>query len=434
MIRTHLLPPTSAPDARDGSPPAASRRPLATAPTSDGEVVPLAPSSRLRPTWVEIDLDAVTHNAAAITRLVGDGRLMAVVKADGYGHGMVPVARAALRGGASWLAVALVEEGRELRAAGIDVPTLLLTEPPASAIGALLDARLTPTVYTPAFVAALDAAVAARGVGPVAVHCKLDTGMRRVGAPEADWDTVLGLLARSPNLHVEALWSHLACADHPGHASIASQATAFRRGLDAAARHGLSPTLRHLCNSAGALTLPDEHFELVRCGIVVYGLDPGGGLLARIDARPALRWVSRVSLVKRVAAGEAVSYGHHWTAPRDTTIGTVPAGYADGVTRALGGRGSVLVGGRRRPIVGRVCMDQFMFDAGDDPVAVGDEVVLIGRQGDGQVTAEDWAAWLDTITYEIATTVGARVPRTYHGGPDEAAVAGRADLAAEAAG
>ena len=372
---------------------------------------------RHRPTWVQIDLDAISANAAALRRVAPGSALMAVVKADGYGHGAVPAARAALRGGARWLAVALVEEGQQLRAAGITAPILLLTEPPETSIDALLDAGLTPTVYTPAFIAALDAAVRGRGGGSVGVHLKLDTGMRRVGAPQADWDRVMALLARAPGLEGEGLWSHFACADEPGHPSIERQSAAFRDGIGLARSHGLEPSLLHLCNSPGTLTRPRDHYDLVRCGIALYGLDPGDGLSDGLGLRPALRWVSRVSLVKRLAAAEAVSYGHRWAPATDTTVGTVPAGYADGVTRMLGGLGAVVVGGRRRPMVGRVCMDQFLFDAGDDDIAAGDEVVLIGAQGGAQVTADDWAAWLDTINYEVVCAVGARVPRVYVGQP-----------------
>jgi alanine racemase len=368
-----------------------------------------------RPTWAQIDLDIVAQNAATLARVASGSALMAVVKADGYGHGAVPVARAALRGGARWLAVALIEEGRQLRAAGITAPILLLTEPPLTAVAELLDARLTPTVYSPECITALDAAARARGGPPIEVHLKLDTGMRRVGAPEADWHDVFTLLAEAAGLRVAGLWSHFACADQPGHPSIERQSAAFRAGVAAARDHGLAPRLLHLCNSPATLTRPQDHYDLVRCGIALYGLDPGDGLVGTLPLRPALRWVSRVSLVKRLAAGEAVSYGHRWAASTDTTIGTVPAGYADGVNRVLGGLAEVVVGGRRRPIVGTVCMDQFLFDAGDDEIAVDDEVVLIGAQGDAAVTADDWAAWLDTINYEIVCTVGARVPRVYVG-------------------
>ena len=377
---------------------------------------PAAPP-RHRPTWAQIDLDAISANAAALRRVAAGSELMAVVKADGYGHGAVPVAQAALRGGARWLAVALVEEGRELRDAGITAPILLLTEPPETSIAALLDARLTPTVYTPEFISALDAAVRGRGAAVLDVHLKLDTGMRRVGVPEADWDGVMGVLAGATGLDVAGLWSHFACADEPGHPSIERQSAAFRDGIAVARSHGLAPRVLHLCNSPGTLTRPRDHYDLVRCGIALYGLDPGDGLIDGVGLRPALRWVSRVSLVKRLAAAEAVSYGHRWAPVTDTTVGTVPAGYADGVTRLLGGVGAVVVRGRRRPMVGRVCMDQFLFDAGDDDVAVGDEVVLIGAQDGAAVTADDWAAWLDTINYEVVCGVGGRVPRIYVGQP-----------------
>jgi alanine racemase len=369
-----------------------------------------------RPTWVEIDLDAIAANAAVLCRVAAGRALMAVVKADGYGHGAVPVARAALRGGARWLAVALVEEGLQLRAAGITAPVLLLTEPPVTAIGALLDVGLTPTVYSPAFITALDAAARRRGGSPLEVHLKLDTGMRRVGVPEAHWHEVFTLLGNVVGLRVSGLWSHFACADEPGHPSIERQTTLFRAGIAAAREHGLAPHLLHMCNSPATLTRPQDHFDLVRCGVALYGLDPGDGLIGTLPLRPALRWVSRVSLVKRVAPGQAVSYGHRWAAATDSTIATVPAGYADGVNRRLGGLGAVLAGGKRRPIVGRVTMDQLLFDAGDDEIAVDDEVVLIGVQDEVAVTADDWAAWLDTINYEIVCTVGPRVPRVYVSG------------------
>lgn len=376
---------------------------------------PSAPPAH-RPTWAQIDLSAITANVRVLRQLAPRSRFMAVVKADGYGHGLVPVAHAVVAGGADWLGVALVEEGRALRSAGITVPILLLTEPPVHAVPALLDAQLTPAVYTPSFIVALDAAARHRGDVPVDVHLKLDTGMRRVGVPEPDWPSVTDLLAGCAGLHVAGLWSHFACADELGHPSIARQSRTFAAGVEVARAHGLAPDLLHLCNSAATLTRPEDHYDLVRCGIAVYGLDPGNGVIGDVPVRPAMRWVSQVALVKRLTAGEAVSYGHAWRPDRDTNVGTVPAGYADGVTRSLGGRGEVVVRGRRRAMVGRVCMDQFVFDAGDDDIAVGDEVVLIGADGDAAATADDWASWLDTITYEIVCTVGQRVPRVYSGG------------------
>jgi len=384
----------------------------------DGRATPPPAAPLQRPTWVEVDLGVVTANARVLRGLAPASRFMAVVKADGYGHGMVPVARAALAGGADWLAVALVEEGRQLRDAGFTTPVLLLAEPPLAAIPALLELGLTPTVYSPTFIRALDAAARARGGDATGVHLQLDTGMRRVGVPERDWGRVVELLGGCDGLHVTGLWSHFACADEPGHPSIERQSGLFRAGIELIRGQGLSPDLVHMCNSAATLTRPGDHHDMVRCGIALYGLDPGGGVLGDVPVRPALRWVSHVSLVKRLAAGEAVSYGHVWSAPRDTTVATVPVGYADGVTRTLGDCGAVVIGGKRRPMVGRVTMDQFLVDVGDDAVVTDDEVVLIGTQGDAAVSVDDWAGWLDTITYEVVSTVGPRVPRVYRGRGD----------------
>lgn len=370
------------------------------------------PSSR--PTWVEVDLDAVRENVAALKAQAAAPALMAVVKADGYGHGMVPVARAALAGGADVLAVALVEEGEGLRAAGIDAPVLLLAEPPVDAVPAVLAARLTPAVYSAEYADALDAAGRERGE-PVAVHVKLDTGMRRVGVPQADWEDALRRVRDAGGLRLEGLWSHFAVADEPDHPFIARQAVEFRRGLDVARRLGLEVPIAHLANSAGTLHLHDDHHDMVRPGLAVYGLSPAPGLADGVPLRPALSWYSRLSLVKRVAAGEAVSYGLRWTAPQETTVGTVPVGYADGLTRALTNRGRVLLRGRPVPLVGTVCMDQCCVDAGDDPAESGDEVVLLGRQGAAEVTADDWAALLGTINYEVVCGIGRRVPRVYLG-------------------
>jgi alanine racemase len=366
---------------------------------------------------VEVDLGAIAANVAALKAQASAPRLMAVVKADGYGHGMVPAARAALAGGADWLAVALVEEGEALRAAGIAAPVLVLAEPPAAAAGAILAARLTPAVYTATFVAALDAA-AERAGRVLDVHLKLDTGMRRVGVPEYDWDDALRRLRDARHLRLQGLWSHFAVADEPEHPFIAEQAEAFARGLALAERLGMRPALAHLCNSAATLRLPEHHHDMVRPGLAVYGLEPAPGLAGQVSLRPALAWRSRMSLVKRVAAGEAVSYGLRWTAERDTVVGTVPAGYADGVPRALSNRGRVAVRGRLLPMVGTVCMDQFLVDAGDLDVRPDDEVVLLGRQGSVSVSADDWAGWLDTINYEVVCRIGRRVPRVYR--PDEA--------------
>ncbi|MBW3609883.1 MAG: alanine racemase, partial [Actinobacteria bacterium] len=298
-----------------------------------------------RPTWAQIDLDAIAGNVAALKAQAAAPALMAVVKADGYGHGAVPAARAALAGGAEWLAVALVEEGEELRAAAIGAPTLLLTEPPPAHAVRVLAAELTPTIYTPAFTDALDAAAQDAGAGPLPVHLKLDTGMRRVGVPQADWEDALRRVRNAEGLRLGAIWSHFAVADEPHHPFIAHQAQEFARALELARSIGADYELAHLCNSAGTLHLHDHHYDMVRPGLAVYGLEPAPGLAGDTTLTPALSWWTRLSMVKHLAAGEAVSYGLRWTAARDTVLGTVPAGYADGVTRALG-VGAGVGGGR----------------------------------------------------------------------------------------
>lgn len=374
---------------------------------------------RHRPTWAEVDLDAISDNVAALKAHAAAPGLMAVVKADGYGHGMIPAARAALAGGADWLGVALVEEGEALRAAGITAPVLVLTEPPSPALPAMVEARLTPTVYSREFLAAVSSY--ARAISTtVEVHLKLDTGMRRVGVPDGEWDAALRRVRDDSWVRMTGLWSHFALADEPDHPFVAEQHHRFADALELAERLGVAPSVRHLANSAATLRAPDTHYDLVRPGLAVYGLEPAPGLAGEVPLRPALRWCSRASLVKRLAAGEALSYGLRWTAPRETTVATVPAGYADGVTRALTNTGAVVCRGRRAPMVGTVCMDQFMVDLGDEEAVAGDEVVLLGEQGGERVTAEDWAQWLGTINYEVVCGIGRRVPRVYVGGARDA--------------
>ena len=368
-----------------------------------------------RPTWAQVDLDAIAANVTALKAQAAAPKLMAVVKADGYGHGSVPSARAALAGGADWLAVALVEEGEELRAAGINGPILVMTEPPADYAARVLASDLTPAVYTQPFVRALDAAVADAGTSPVSVHLKLDTGMRRVGVPQADWEDALRAVRDAAGIRLGAIWSHFAVADEPHHPFITHQAEEFARGLELAQSVGVRFDMAHLCNSAGTLHLHDHHYDMVRPGLAVYGLEPAPGLAGSTQLQPAMSWLTRLSLVKHLAAGEAVSYGLRWTAQKPTVLGTVPIGYADGVRRALSNLGEVVIRGYRVPIAGTVCMDQFVVDGGDLPLTAGDEVCLIGRQGDAVVSADDWAAWLDTINYEIVCGVGKRVPRVYLG-------------------
>jgi len=382
-------------------------------------------SVRHRPTRAEIDTGALQRNVARFVART-DAHVCAVVKADGYGHGALLVARAALAGGASWLAVALVEEAAELRAAGIDAPILLLSEPPTSAVDAVLDLDLTPTVYRPEFIGALDRAAAERGV-VARVHVKLDTGMARVGVPAEEWDPVLALLAGAAALDVEGYQTHLARADEPGSPTTDEQLVRFRAGLAQVVAHGLVPRLLHVANSAGILMHPASWQAaltqllpsaqvLVRPGIAVYGLSPGDEVLASDHGfEPALRLVSAVSQVRRLAAGTPVSYGHRWAAPADGWLATVPIGYADGVPRLLTGKAHVLIGGRRHPVAGTITMDQLMVWCADAPPEVGDEVVLLGAQhgpdGSARIPVEEWAHAIGTITYEIVCGLGPRVPR-----------------------
>jgi alanine racemase len=370
--------------------------------------------SGLRPTRLEIDLRAVRANVTRLREVAGT-EVCAVVKADGYGHGIVPVARAAVDAGARWLAVALVEEGVVLREAGIDVPVLLLTEPPVAAIGELLAARLTPTVYRAPFIAALDATGHQRD-RTIDVHVKLDTGMARVGIPPEAWQERLEQLAVARRLRVTGLYTHLARADELSVSTTAEQLAAFARGRDIAARLGVRPQWLHAANTAGTLVHPASRFDLVRPGIGVYGLSPGADVVAADhDLRPALRLVTEVAFAKRIAAGTPVSYGHRWRAPEDGWLAVLPLGYGDGMPRALTNRAQVLLRGRRQPVVGTVCMDQVLVWCAEVEPAVGEQVVLLGRQGDEEVRVEEWAAAADTITYEVVTQLTARLPRHHLG-------------------
>lgn len=365
-----------------------------------------------RPTRVEIDLGAIRHNVARFAEHTRT-EVCAVVKGDGYGHGAVPVARAALEGGAGWIAVALVEEGLALREAGIDVPLLVLSEPPVAAIGDLLEARLTPVVYRPPFLAALDAA-ARRRPAPVGVHLKVDTGMGRVGAVRDDWDGVMREAAGAAGLRVEGLMTHLARADEPEEPTTDEQLARFARAEHQAGLLGIEPRWRHAANSAGALAHPDARLDLVRPGIGIYGLSPGMDVdAADYGLRPALELCTEVAFVKHVTEGTPISYGHRWVAPRDGWVATLPLGYADGVPRSLTNVGEVLIDGRRHPIAGTVCMDLLMVWCDQHRPHVGDRVVLLGAQGDDRVRVEEWAAIANTITYEIATQLTARLPRGY---------------------
>jgi alanine racemase len=365
--------------------------------------------TRFRPTVAEIDLDAVRHNVRILKP--SGAELLAVVKGNGYGHGDVPVARAALEAGASRLGVALVEEGVRLRDHGISAPILVLSEFPSGSEKEALSAGLTPTVYSAEGLAALVEASEAldRVVG---VHLKIDTGMHRVGVwPPAEAPAFARKIVDA-GLVLEGLWTHFAVAEHDAEATSA-QLRLLIEARDALGDEGIGPTFVHAANSAATIGLPETHLDLVRPGVALYGLDPGAGLGPGAGLRPALTWRSSVSMVKRLPAGERISYGWRYELGRDANVATVPVGYDDGYRRELGGRADVLIRGRRSRVAGVVTMDQLIVDCGDTEVSPGDEVVLIGVQGDERITAEELAALTRTIDYEVVTSIGARVPRDY---------------------
>lgn len=371
----------------------------------------------MRPVWAEVDLGAISANVATLRTLAAPAAMCAVVKADGYGHGAVPVARAALAGGADVLAVALVSEGVELRSAGIDTVVMVLSQASADEIDTLVAADLDATVYTASGVHGLVAAAARAGrtAGrPVRVHLKVDTGMHRVGVAPADAVALARTVVDQPALELRSVFTHCAVADEPDNAFTSEQLHRFRAVLDDLSAAGIEVPCTHAANTAAAIDHPAARLDLVRCGIGIYGLDPAPALSGRVALQPAMSLHARVSHAKRVAAGEGISYGLRYRPKVETTIATVPLGYADGLPRRMGSLGgTVLIGGAHRPIAGSVTMDQILVDCGDDPVAVGDDVVLIGRQGDAAIGAADWAERLDTIAYEIVCGISPRVPRRY---------------------
>ncbi|GIJ26178.1 alanine racemase [Micromonospora qiuiae] len=364
---------------------------------------------------VRVDLDAIRENVSQL-RSGTTAELMAVVKADGYGHGLVPSARAALDAGADWLGVCTLDEALALRAAGIDAPVLAWLLAPGLPLHTGVAADVDLGV---ASLPQLDETVeSARHAGrPARLHLKIDTGLSRGGATAADWPALLDAAAKAQAdglVEVVGVWSHFVYADLPGHPTIDRQLAVFHEGLAMVERAGLRPRYRHLANSAATLTRPDTHFDLVRPGLAVYGLSPVAG--ETYGLRPAMTARARVTLTKRVPAGSGVSYGHTYTTEREANLALVPLGYADGVPRHASNAGPVQLGGARRTISGRVCMDQFMLDCGDDPVAAGDVATLFGDGADGEPTADDWAEAVGTINYEIVTRFGsARVPRVYDG-------------------
>ena len=362
-----------------------------------------------------VDLAAIRENVATLKDRTS-AALLAVVKADGYGHGLVPSARAALAGGATWLGTAVIDEALALRVAGIEAPTLAWLWTPGEsetvrrAVAAGVDLSVSSRWQ-------LDAvAQAAEQVGRLArVHLKIDTGLSRNGATAADWPELVAATAKTDGVQAVGVWSHFAYADEPGHPTIARQVERFTAAVSVAEAAGLELEVRHLANSAATLSMPSAHFDLVRPGIAIYGLNPVPQL-GDAGLTPAMTLRAGLAGVKRVAGGEGVSYGHEYTTPRETTLALVPLGYADGVPRAGTNVGPVSIRGTRFTVSGRVCMDQFVVDVGDLAVTEDDHAVLFGTGRDGEPTALDWAEATGTIHYEIVTRIGPRVTRTYVGG------------------
>ncbi len=365
-----------------------------------------------RPARVVIDLAAIGRNTAAIAAIVGPAEVCAVVKADAYGHGAVEVARVAIDHGATWLAVAVVDEGLALRSASGDHPILLLSEPSPAAMDDAHGGWLIPTLYTDEGIDAAERS-ARRGVRPWPVQLKVNTGMNRVGARPDDAVRLARRIVGSEHLELGGVWTHLATADDPTDAATDRQLDLYEEILAALDAAGIDPGVRHAANSAATLLHPRARYDLVRPGIALYGVTPALGVDVPIELEPALSVTAEVAFTHRVAVGEGISYGLRHVFDHDATVATVPVGYADGVARRLGLlNADVLVGGRRRRMVGAVTMDQLMIDCLDDDVSVGDEVVLLGRQGDELVTAEEWAGLLGLIPYEVVCGLGPRLPRS----------------------
>lgn len=372
-----------------------------------------APEEIIRPTVATVDLGNVRHNVAALKGLLPPECLfLAVVKADAYGHGDLEVSRAALASGADRLGVALVEEGARLRKAGFDCPIHLLFEPPAHGAAAVLSNDLICTVYTPGMARALSQE-AVRGGVDTRVHMKVDTGMHRMGVHPGDVAEFTGLLKRLPGLEVEGIYTHFAVASERDNKFTGKQIEVFQRAVAEAEAVMGRQLLKHAANSAGVIAFPRSHYDMVRVGIAMLGLPPSGEFTGEAGLRPALSLTGEVALVRRVPAGEGISYGLEYAPKRDTYIAVLPLGYADGFSRLLSGNAEVLIGGERKPVVGVVCMDLLMVELGEEPVEPGTPFTVIGVQGDEEITADEVASRLGTINYEVTCMISARVPRVY---------------------
>ncbi|MGW1341968.1 alanine racemase [Kribbella sp. NPDC002412] len=362
-----------------------------------------------------VDLAAIRHNVTTLRARAEGAQLMTVVKADGYGHGMVQVAQAAREAGAAWIGAAVLEEALALRDAGDTGPIFCWLTTPGEPLSEAIAAGIDLSAGAPWEIDELAAGVVDR---PARVHLKIDTGMSRGGAVPEEWPALIRAAlaeAKAGRIEIVGIWSHLSSSDEPKSAANEAQLATFTEAVEMAESFGVDAELKHLANSGATLALPETHFNLVRPGVATYGLSPFGHALpsAELGLVPAMTLKARLAMVKRVPAGAGVSYGLTWTAPRPSTLGLIPLGYGDGLPRHASNGGPVQARGERRTIVGRICMDQCVVNLEDDPADAGDEVVLFGPGTGGEPTADDWADAAGTINYEIVTRLGARIPRRY---------------------
>ena len=373
---------------------------------------------RDRPTIAEIDLACITRNMQAIRKAVGpDCEILGVVKADAYGHGAIPIARTVLNNGATWLGVALVEEGIALRRSGIIAPILVLAQLFPAQAQVALRYNLSCATATYEFAEALSNAAVKEGK-KAKCHVKVDTGMGRIGVTPAQTVSFVKRISMLPNIEIEGIFTHFATAEDEDRSFLDRQLSCFNDIISALRRSGIEAQYYHAANSMAALTVTEARFDLVRTGIFIYGLTPVHGERARklrreLDITPALSLKTKVGFVKRCPGGTSIGYGATYTTENDCTIATIPIGYADGFPRSLSNRGEVLIRGKRFPVVGRVCMDECMISTGDFEVDTEDEVIIIGTQGDEEITAEDVAERAGTVAHEILCGISRRVPRIY---------------------
>jgi alanine racemase len=362
--------------------------------------------------WAEVDLGKIRRNILSLSACIQEGAdLMAVVKANAYGHGILEVANAAVRAGASWLGVARVDEGRILRKAGVTAPTLLLAEPPIARCREVLELGLTATIYTEQCAQTFSEAASSLNM-KLDVHVKIDTGMHRYGIAPENAGTFMNLIDSLSGIEATGIWTHFATAEETDNPFTKQQYERFVEVLDDLAPRS-DGMIRHAANSAALISFPESHLDLVRAGISIYGIHPSPIFQEKIELESALSLKARIGQVKWLPEGESLSYGSNYSLKRPSWVATVPAGYADGVPRSLTNSGEILIGGRRHMISGNVTMDHIMVDLGDRQAELGDEAVLIGLQGNEEITVQEVADRLGTIPYEVLTQVGARVPRIY---------------------